>query len=85
MSLLRKLLGLPTDAEKAARRVFEAEHPAERVSWTWLEAEEHDRHVVGVAYGMMRPPYRKYYAVSKQTNAVELILDDARYGPEHDR
>jgi hypothetical protein len=85
MNVLRRLLGLRSNAEKAARRAFEAEHVGERVSWSTLEADEEDRHVVGLAYGNTRPPQRKYYAVSKATKAVEVILDATRYRPLHDR
>ncbi len=79
---IKKMLGLPTEPEKAARQAFSKRHP-DRIMWTTLAANETTRFVVGVfyAWGGIPPRYR-FYAVEKATMAAEELQDDAAYRPK---
>ncbi len=76
---LRKLLGMPSEAEKIACAAFERSHPRERVAWTKLLADEDERYVVAVFHGMTSPPARVLYAVDKATREAAPVEEEARY------
>ena len=80
---LKRLLGqrAPGPAEREARRAFEAQHPGERVSWTWVAAAEPDRTVVGVVYGNVIPGHLVFYQVSKETGRATRVEDPEPYRP----
>lgn len=80
---LRRALGIPTDAEKVARRAFEMAHP-EKPVWTMVAAEEETRVVVGVAYDWGgKPPRYRFFAVSSDLVNVHALVDDEPYQPKN--
>ncbi len=76
---LRKLLGMPSQAEKVACAAFERSHRGDRVAWTKLVADENNRFVVAVFYGMSSPPACVFYAVDKRTSEAAPLQDDTAY------
>jgi hypothetical protein len=67
------------DREKTASHAFRRLHPDERIAWTSVRAEEHDRFVVGIFYGRTRPPRHTFFAIDKSTDEVTLVKDDTPY------
>ncbi len=76
---LRKLLGMPSEAEKIACAAFERSHRGERVAWTKLVADEDARFVVAVYHGMSSPPACAFYAVDRRTGEALPVQDDSAY------
>lgn len=74
----------PTPAEQIAAAAFRNLHPAEAMRRTQMLADESERFVVAVFYGEMRPTAYMLFAVSKTSNAAE-VLDDASYSFKHYR
>lgn len=79
---LKRFLGLATAPERAAKAAFARAHPAKRIAWTRLTAEEELRFVVGIYYGDTRPPRYAFYAVNKESGEVRPIDDDSPYRPK---
>lgn len=79
---LRKAFGLPTEPEKAARKLFRQRHP-ERIVWSAIAANEAGRFVISVLYNWGGvPPACRCYSVDKASGQVEELADDAAYCPQ---
>ncbi len=68
-------------AEKSARASFCAAHPESRVAWSTVK-EEPARYVVGIFYGVTRPPRFKFYTVSKPDLIAAPLEHASTYMPK---
>lgn len=69
-------------SETLAKETFVTAHPGERVMRTKICADETDRHVVVIYHGFVAAPKYAFYAVSKTSREVTLLVDDAAYRPK---
>ena len=78
----RQLTQPMKDAAEQAVAAFQATYPNDEVTSVALRADEDERYVFSLRYGLGRPTPRRYFAVDKTDATVTEISDHGAYRPK---
>jgi hypothetical protein len=61
-----------TRVEKAALRLFQKQFPNEYIDWTFILERKNNETIIGIGYGVVKPPQYMFYSVGDDLKTRHL-------------